>query len=88
MCLNSDQQVCSLVLEDGTVLSGYSFGALQPVSGEVGKLINQQNLLDPNLISRYRRGPTNMNIFEQFLLGLQKPDWTADQCSFFLRVGI
>lgn len=51
MCLNSDQQVCSLVLEDGTVLSGYCFGALQPVSGEVGKLINQQNFLDPNLIS-------------------------------------
>lgn len=37
MCLNSGQQVCSLVLEDGTVLSGYNFGALQPVSGEVGK---------------------------------------------------
>lgn len=52
MCLNSDQQVCSLVLEDGTVLSGYSFGALQPVSGEVGKLINQQNFLDPNLIRK------------------------------------
>lgn len=52
MCLNSDQQVCSLVLEDGTVLSGYSFGALQPVSGEVGKFINKKIHVGPNLICR------------------------------------
>lgn len=29
---------CFLVLEDGTVLPGESFGAKKPVEGEVGKL--------------------------------------------------
>lgn len=37
MCFSSDHQVCSLILEDGTVLTGYHFGATQKVDGEVGE---------------------------------------------------
>lgn len=37
MCVTSDPKVCSLVLEDGTVLTGYTFGAEKQIDGEVGK---------------------------------------------------
>ena len=33
----AEQQPCSLVLEDGTILPGMSFGAPVPTQGEVGK---------------------------------------------------
>lgn len=39
MCVTKKQCTCSLVLEDGTVFTGESFGAKVPVDGEVGKLI-------------------------------------------------
>lgn len=39
MCVTKMQSTCSLVLEDGTVLPGESFGAKIPVDGEVGKFL-------------------------------------------------
>jgi len=39
MCGTKKQCTCSLVLEDGTVFTGESFGAKIPVDGEVGKLV-------------------------------------------------
>jgi hypothetical protein len=39
MCGKRKQCTCSLVLEDGTVFTGESFGAEIPVDGEVGKLL-------------------------------------------------
>lgn len=39
MCGTKKQGTCSLVLEDGTVFTGESFGATIPVDGEVGKLV-------------------------------------------------
>jgi len=39
MCGTKKQCTCSLVLEDGTVFTGESFGATIPVDGEVGKLV-------------------------------------------------
>lgn len=42
---------CYLVLEDGTVFSGNSFGATKPIDGEVGKnnqhvVVNVFNIVD------------------------------------------
>ena len=34
---NTNQQVCNLVLEDGTVYTGVGFGAPISVDGEVGE---------------------------------------------------
>jgi Carbamoylphosphate synthase small subunit len=39
MCVTKKRCTCSLVLEDGTVFTGESFGAKIPVDGEVGKLV-------------------------------------------------
>jgi len=39
MCGTKKRCTCSLVLEDGTVFTGESFGAKIPVDGEVGKLV-------------------------------------------------
>jgi hypothetical protein len=37
MCVTKLKSTCSLVLEDGTILPGESFGAKIPVDGEVGE---------------------------------------------------
>lgn len=39
MCLTKKKSTCSLVLEDGTILPGESFGAKIPVDGEVGEFV-------------------------------------------------
>ncbi|KAG8277031.1 hypothetical protein J6590_051932 [Homalodisca vitripennis] len=50
--MHSEQQVCSLVLEDGTVLTGYNFGASKPIDGEVvfqtGMVGYPESLTDPS----------------------------------------
>lgn len=40
MCLKKMHSRCSLVLQDGTILPGESFGAKIPVDGEVGKFLS------------------------------------------------
>lgn len=37
MCENSFGSMCYLILEDGTIFPGTSFGAKNTVDGEVGK---------------------------------------------------
>jgi hypothetical protein len=39
MCGTKSKTTCSLVLEDGTILLGESFGAKVPVDGEVGESV-------------------------------------------------
>lgn len=39
MCLTEKKSTCSLVLEDGSVLPGESFGAKIPADGEVGEFV-------------------------------------------------
>lgn len=37
MCESSVGDMCYLILEDGTIFSGTSFGAKKAIDGEVGK---------------------------------------------------
>ncbi|XP_067013440.2 multifunctional protein r isoform X2 [Anabrus simplex] len=52
MCLNTEVQSCCLVLEDGTILSGDSFGATVQAEGEVvfqtGMVGYPESLTDPS----------------------------------------
>lgn len=52
-------EVCYLILEDGCVLTGESFGARKQTDGEVGKCQHVVAMFSEQVVNNKRRRTTN-----------------------------